>query len=471
MKVRFRERSKALLRALPVVEGAEPPKARRAAVAGFAGKAGQAFELVGRRRRLLMLGVGVRLDEVAAETAGALAVARAGQAERIALDARDLAPSVAAALAAGALLRAWRTERYRSRPDPEAPRLDRIDVLVDDPDTTRAVWSEVSSALQGTLLARDLVTEPGNTLTPATFAARLGPLRRAGVEVELFGADRLEAEGFGALLAVGNGSATAPGLLVLRWPGSTDAAPVAFVGKGITFDTGGVCVKPADRMWEMRGDMAGAAACAGAMLALALRRSPAPAMAVLPLAENALGERSYRPADVLRTVGGTTVEVVDTDAEGRLVLADALAWTVTRLRPQAVIDLATLTGSIVAALGHHQAGLFDNDPALAAHVAAAGSAVGEPAWRMPIDESHREALRSDIADLRHCASGRRQPDACQAAAFLREFVGETPWVHLDIAGVEMRERADDRHPAGATGYGVRLLDRLVAARFEDPHRG
>ena len=455
---------------MPVAEGAEPPRPRRAALAGFTGRAGQACELVGRRRRLLLLGVGARLDEAAAEAAGALATARAGEAERVALDARGLAPGLAAALAAGARLRAWRVDHHRTRPVPEAPRLRRIDVLVDDPDAARAAWAAVQPGVEGALLARDLVAEPGNALTPASFAARLGMLRAAGIEVEVLGADRLAAEGFGALLAVGGGSACPPCLLVLRWPGTGDAAPVAFVGKGITFDTGGVCVKPADRMWEMRGDMAGAAACAGALLALSLRRSPAAAVAVLPLAENALGGRSYRPGDVLRLFGGTTVEVVDTDAEGRLVLADALAWTIARLRPRAVIDLATLTGSVIVALGHHQAGLFDNDPALAAHVAAAGTAAGEPAWRLPIGESHREALRSDVADLRQCATGRRQPDACQAAAFLREFVGDTPWAHLDIAGVEAREHACDRHAAGATGFGVRLLDRLVAARFEDPHR-
>jgi leucyl aminopeptidase len=224
-------------------------------------------------------------------------------------------------------------------------------------------------------------------------------------------------------------------------------------------------------MWEMRADMAGAAACAGAMLALALRNSPAPAVAILALAENAIGADAYRPSDVLRSFSGRTVEIVDTDAEGRLVLADALAWTVRRHRPAAVIDLATLTGSIVTALGHHMAGLFSNDTVLAASIAAAGEATGERVWRMPISEQHRRDLDSDIADLRHCVPGRGQPDACQAAAFLREFVDGCPWAHLDIAGVESHETADDSQAAGATGFGVRLLDRLVAQRFEDPHRG
>jgi leucyl aminopeptidase len=173
---------------------------------------------------------------------------------------------------------------------------------------------------------------------------------------------------------------------------------------------------------------------------------------------------------VLRSLSGKTIEVIDTDAEGRLVLADALAWAVARHRPQAIIDLATLTGSIVTALGHHMAGMFTNDAGLAAHVAAAGEAVDELVWRMPIGDTHRKDLESDIADLRNCVPGRMQPDACHAAAFLREFVGDTPWVHLDIAAMESQAEASDQHAAGATGFGVRLLDRLVALRFEDPHR-
>ncbi|MBC7799841.1 MAG: leucyl aminopeptidase, partial [Gemmatimonadaceae bacterium] len=203
---------------------------------------------------------------------------------------------------------------------------------------------------------------------------------------------------------------------------------------------------------------------------LALRGSAAPAVAVLALAENMVGADSYRPGDVIRTFDGTTVEVVDTDAEGRLILADALGWTVANLQPQAIVDLATLTGSVITALGHAMAGLFSNDDVLAAHVAAAGAAIGERAWRLPIGEALPDALRSDIADVRQCSTERQQPDATYAAAFLGRFVGDTPWVHLDIAGVESREAACDRHARGATGFGVRLLDRLMAQRFEDPHR-
>ena len=320
--------------------------------------------------------------------------------------------------------------------------------------------------MQGALFARDLVAEPGNELTPQEFAARLQPLARHGIAIGVLGQAELQRQGLGALLAVGQGSAHPPLMAVLRWKGRLKAPPVAFVGKGITFDTGGLCIKGAEGMENMRGDMAGAAAAAGAILALALRNSPTPALAVLPIAENATGAASYRPGDILRSFSGKTIEVVDTDAEGRLVLADALAWTARQHRPRAMIDLATLTGSIVVALGHHHAGLFDNDAALAAKVAAAGQAVGEPAWRMPIGEGHRRDLDSAIADIRHCLSDRMQPDACHAAAFLREFVAETPWAHLDIAGVASRAGADALHAQGPSGYGVRLLDRLVATHFE-----
>ncbi len=357
MKARLARRARgANARAVPVREGAEPPKALRAAIAGFTGKAGEVCELVTRKRRLLLVGCGDG-GLPALEAAGALAAARLKNARKVALGARRLAPEAGCAFATGFRLRAWRDDRWRTKPEEDAPPA-RLRLIVDDPAAAHAAWERTQAPVEGALFARALVTEPSNTLTPAGFIARLDPLRQAGIEIEVLEREQLEREALGLLLAVGGASANAPCLAVLRWTGTLAQPPVAFVGKGITFDTGGVCVKPAQGMWEMRADMAGAAACAGAMLALALRRSPAPAVAVLPLAENALGAASYRPGDVLRAVDGTTVEVVDTDAEGRLVLADALAWVAARVRPQAVVDLATLTGSIVTALGHDRAGLF-----------------------------------------------------------------------------------------------------------------
>ena len=460
---------------MPLAPGSLAPKPHRAAVAGFTGRRGQVSEVVTRKRRLLLLGLGdVPPGPLEWEAAGALAVARLATLDRIALDARGLDAAAVVSLAAGACLRGWRFDRLRTRPEPDAARLSDIDVLTDDPAAATSAWAPTYAAVQGALFARDLVAEPGNVLTPQGFAARLARLEAAGVSVELLDAAQLRREGLRALLAVGGGSVHPPCLAVLRWRGTIDAPPVAFVGKGITFDTGGISIKPAAGMWQMHGDMAGAAACAGAMLALALRRSPAPAVAVLALAENMPGAASYRPGDVLRTYEGTTVEITDTDAEGRLALADALAWTVANLRPQAMVDLATLTGAVIVALGGVMAGLFAKEEALdgvlAAHVAAAGAAVNERAWRLPMGDPRPEALLSDIADVRQCSMAPQVPDAMHAAAFLGRFVGDTPWVHLDIAGTEIREKACDRHALGPTGFGVRLLDRLMAQRFEGVER-
>lgn len=455
IRVELRRQSQADFRVRPTTG----PAGDAAALAGFTGQPGHACQL----GQTLLVGVGGD-----AEAAGALAAARLPPVRLVGVEVDGLTPAQGAAFAAGLCQRAWRMTRLRTRDVPAA--LERVDLVTDRPRALRQAWRPLEAALAGQWFARNLVVEPSNTLTPEGFIKRLDVLADAGIEVEVLTGAALRRAGLGGLLAVGGGSAHPPALVVLRWRGTIEAAPVVFVGKGITFDTGGICIKPAAGMEEMRADMAGAAACAGAMLALAARRSPAPAAAVLALAENATGAASYRPGDVLRMGDGSTVEVVDTDAEGRLALADALAWTVRHLRPAAIVDLATLTGSIVAALGGVMAGLFDNDPAFAAHVAAAGAAVGEPVWRMPIGAGHLSDLDSAIADQRHCLPGRGQPDACHAAAFLSRFAGPAPWAHLDIAGMEARDAACDRYALGPTGFGVRLLDRLVAQCFEDPHR-
>ncbi|WP_165943247.1 leucyl aminopeptidase family protein [Roseicella aquatilis] len=470
LKVRLRRapRGGDTPRAVPVAEGAGVPQPLRAAAeaARFTGGCGQRLDIPTPEGRVLLVGAGPARRPLDWERAGGTAAAGLAGVRRLALDARGLAPEAAAALAAGACLRAWRFGAYRTC---DSPLLEKLDVLVDAPEAVAPHWERVSAGVRGCLLARDLTAEPGNRLTTRDFAARLEGLAEHGIAVDVLGRKRLQRAGMGGLLAVGGGSAHPPRLAVLRWRGSHAGPPVAFIGKGICFDTGGISIKPAQGMEAMRADMAGAAACAGAMLALALRRSPAPAVAVLALAENGIGAEAYRPGDVLRLAAGTTVEVVDTDAEGRLVLADALHYA-RRFRPQAMIDLATLTGAIVTALGAHRAGLFGTDAALLAQCAAAGEAVGEPLWPMPIGQRHREDLASDIADLKQCATGRLLPDACHAAAFLREFVGDTAWAHLDIAGVEMRATAAPLGPKGPSGFGARLLDALVAHYFEDVDR-
>ena len=460
--------AKGTLRIVPVAAGAAVPPAfaRGAEAAGFAGRAGQLLRC-DLFEPTLLVGAGEARTTLDYETAGGAAWPSAAAARHLLLDARGLSPEHAAAFAAGLHLRAWNPARHRSGEPPEAP--DSITLVHAAQPALKRSWRDAFAAVRGTLFARDLVADPANHLTPATFADRLRALEKHGIGVEVIEPKRLRKLGFGALLAVGQGSAHPPRLVVLRWKGRIKAAPVAFVGKGICFDTGGISIKPAQGMEEMTADMAGAAACAGAMLALALRDSPAPAIAVLPLAENATGAASYRPGDVLTTLSGRTVEVIDTDAEGRLILSDALHHAA-RCKPQAIVDLATLTGSIVTALGHHRAGLFSSDAPLAAFCAAAGESVGERLWPMPIGEQHRKDLDSDIADLKQCSSGRYQPDACHAAAFLREFAEGVPWAHLDIAGVETRKDDAPAGPKGATGFGVRLLDALVKLRFEDEDR-
>ncbi len=434
----------------------------QAAAANFTAEPETTCDILGRTQRIVLAGLGDNPEATAAR-----AISHLLRCERAAIDARGLPARTAAQLAAGACLRAWHDDRFRTQPDENAVRLRTLDLVSDAPGIA-AEWAAMSAGVEGNLFARDLVHEPSNTLTPQTFVQRLDLLVRAGVTLEIIDAAALTQLGAGGLLAVGQGSAHPPCLAVLRWTGTAGAPQVAFVGKGITFDTGGISIKPADRMWDMRADMAGAAACAGAMLALARRNSPASAIAVLPLAENAVGAASYRPGDVLRMLDGSTVQVVDTDAEGRLVLADALAYA-RRQNPAAIIDLATLTGSIVTALGHVQAGLFASDDTLAANLARAGAQIGEPLWRMPLHEAYRRALDSDIADVKHCVDGSGHPDACQAAAFLKDFAGDDiPWAHLDIAGVEERAEPEPRAARGPTGFGARLLDRLVANAFE-PH--
>ena len=457
MNLSFVRRSTAPVRVVPVAPGATPPRPTRAHVAGFTTMPGAATLLVGRKSRLLL----VALHEP--EAAGALAIARLPHDGHVAIDARTLPHATAVSLAAGAIMRGWQFDRLRTQPGP-GTRLERLDILTHDPAAARIAWEGLRPGVEGALFARDLVTEPGNILTPQGFTARLARLEREGVQVEILDAAQLRNEGFGALLAVGAASEHPPCLAILRWPGAGNADPAVLVGKGVTFDTGGISIKPGAGMWDMRADMAGAAACAGAMLALALRRSPVPAVAVLPLAENAIGAYAYRPGDVLRTYDGTTVEIVDTDAEGRLILADALGWSVRQLRPRAMVDLATLTGAIVTTLGHDHAGLFSTDDALRDALIDAGTAMQEPLWPMPLAPATE--LESDIADILQCTTGPRQPDALLAATFLRHFTGDVPWAHLDIAGVELRERGPwydpDRHALGATGFGVRLLDRWLS---------
>ena len=365
--------------------------------------------------------------------------------------------AVMVALATGARLRAYGFDRYRTGEEKAAPAT-RLSVLTAEP--LHGLLEPALAVADAVAAARDLVSEPANVLTPAAFAEACKGLGEHGVEVEILDQAALERIGMRALLGVNQGSANPPFVAVMRWRGAETERPVALVGKGVCFDSGGISIKPAGGMEEMKGDMAGAAAVFGAMRALAARRARVDVVGVVGLVENMPSATAQRPGDVVRTLSGKTVEVINTDAEGRLVLADLLWYVADRFKPREMIDLATLTGAVIVALGHEQAGLFANDDALAARIRAAGEAVGEPLWRLPLGKGYAKHVKSAIADLKNVGRG-REAGATAGAVFLEAFVGDVPWAHLDIAGVSWSSRDGALAPKGATGFGVRLLDRLV----------
>ena len=371
----------------------------------------------------------------------------------------------AANLALGLALGAHRFTRHQTA-DKATP--GPMTLIVTQPDAVRDAAAPLLARASGIAFTRDLVAEPANVLTTTEMADRLTALADDGVEVEILGPDRLEAEGFRLLLAVGQGSPFPTQVVVMRWQGGApDAAPLVVAGKGVMFDTGGVSMKGATGMEDMTMDMGGAAVVAGLMRTLARRRAPANVVGIVGLVENATDGRAQRPGDVVRSLKGDTVEVINTDAEGRLVLADVLWYAQERFAPAAVIDLATLTGAIIVALGHEKAGLFASDDGLADALLAAAASEGEGLWRMPLGAGYDAALKSQVADMRNV--GGRPGGASIAAQFIKRFVKDgTPWAHLDIAGVARRTEATPFARRGSTGWGVATLDRLVATRFETP---
>jgi leucyl aminopeptidase len=371
----------------------------------------------------------------------------------------------AADVALGLALRAYAFDTYRA-PEKDAMLPNRAATfLVKDPAAAEAAWAPLAAQLAGVSFARDLVSEPANVLTTTEFAERLVALRELGVEVEVLDEPELAELGMRTLLAVGQGSESPSKVVVMQWKGGGEAAPLALVGKGVVFDTGGISIKPGAGMEEMTMDMGGAAVVAGVMRTLALRKAPANVVGLVGLVENMPSGKAQRPGDVVRSMKGDTIEVINTDAEGRLVLADVLWYAQERFKPKAMIDLATLTGAIIIALGHEKAGVFANDDALASAFLAAAEAEGEGAWRMPLAPAYDKLLKSRIADIANV--GGRPAGSITAAQFLQRFVKDgTPWAHLDIAGVAYVSKDTDLAPKGATGWGVRALDRLIRDRYQ-----
>ncbi|TMK13662.1 MAG: leucyl aminopeptidase [Alphaproteobacteria bacterium] len=399
----------------------------------------------------------------------------AGESEAtFAVDIGDGAPvkpaEAAARLAYGAALRSYRFDKYRTKQKPEQkPSLSSITVSAASPGEAKQAYQALGAAAEAVAFTRDLVSEPANELYPESMAERAAALAGPdlpGLTVEVLDENRLSELGMGALLGVAQGSVRPPRVVVMQYRGvAADVAPLAFIGKGVTFDTGGISIKPAGGMWDMKWDMAGAGVVIGLMRLLAARRARVNAVGLVGLVENMPSGAAQRPGDIVRSMSGQTIEVLNTDAEGRLVLADVLWYCQDRFKPKAMIDLATLTGAVIVALGHENAGLFANNDELAERLVAAGKAVGEPVWRLPLAESYDRAIDSDAADVKNIA-GDRAAGSIIGAQFVQRFVNNVPWAHLDIAGVAWSKKDAPTVPKGATAFGVRLLDRFVADYYE-----
>ena len=373
----------------------------------------------------------------------------------------------AAQLAYGVRLQSYRFDRYHTKlKDDQKPVTNAIAVTADPVDAAEKRFAQLDRIADGVYFTRDLVSEPANILTPVQLAAAARSLRPLGVEVDVLAPARLKALGMGALLGVAQGSANEPRVVTLRWRGRRTARPeLALVGKGVTFDTGGISIKPSASMEDMKWDMGGAGVVLGTMKALAGRKAKAHVAAVVGLVENMPSGAAQRPGDVVTTMNGQTIEVINTDAEGRLVLADALWFAQQKFKPKSVIDLATLTGAILVALGQERAGLFCNDDPLAERLTAAGDAVNEKIWRFPMDSEYDRDIESRIADMKNVGAG-RFAGSIAGAKLLERFIDGIPWAHLDIAGVTWRTRGRPLVPAGGTAFGVRLLDRYIADNLE-----
>jgi len=442
-----------------------------AAAAKFEPKPGKIFETFasrnGKMTRLVIVGAqGTDTEPSPLEAAGAALAARylTGGIKTLGVDAgaADLSPANVAAFLTGLTLRAWRHDRYRTRlKDEQKVSLEEV-VVHGAPAGSDEAWSEATALVEGVGFTRELVTEPANIIYPESFVARCRErLAGTGAEVEVLDEAQMRELGMGALLGVSQGSEREARLLVMRWNGGeAGAKPTVFVGKGVTFDSGGISIKPGAGMEDMKWDMGGAGAVAGAMLALAKRKAKANIIGVCGLVENMPDGKALRPSDVVTTMSGQTVEVLNTDAEGRLVLCDALTWVQRNCEPERIVDLATLTGAMIIALGYEHGGLFANNDELAEQLLKAGRVSGDKLWRFPLSPAYDKLIDSPIADMKNV--GPRGAGSITAAQYLQRFIeNELPWAHLDIAAMVWAQKPGATWDKGATGYGVRLIDSFV----------
>ncbi|MCB1721491.1 MAG: leucyl aminopeptidase [Rhodospirillales bacterium] len=432
---------------------------------------------------LLGLGKDQDLDALKTETAGgklAAALTKSGTESATLLGEKSKklkTETLAAHLANGFALRAYDFDRYKSKPDKKDKpplKLKTLSVVTPNPANTKKLFEDLSRVRSGTLLARDLVNTAPNDLYPESYAKIIqNELKPLGIEIEIIDDKKLEKLGMGGISAVGQGSSRKPRMVIMRWNGAPppktkakNLSTLGFVGKGVTFDTGGISLKPGPNMDEMKMDMGGSAAVVGLMKTLALRGAKCNAVGVVGLAENMPSSNAYRPGDIIKTYAGKTIEVLNTDAEGRLVLADCLTYIQKTYKPEFIIDLATLTGAILIALGHEYCGTFANDDTLWKQMEKASEQSGEKLWRMPLDEVWTKEVESEIADLQNTGKS-RNAGSCTAAAFLGHFIEEgTRWAHMDIAGTAWRKSDQPTVPKFGSGFGVRVLNDLVAKYYE-----
>ncbi|MFN3657945.1 MAG: leucyl aminopeptidase [Pseudolabrys sp.] len=454
--------------------------ARAAKSERFTGKSGSALELIVpgglKVSRLVVIGIG-KAGEVKERDFvrfGGMAMGRlptaASEATIFAeLPAGAMKPEQAADVALGARLRAYAFDRYKTKRKAEdkPPEKRSVTVATGDVAAARKAFAPREGVAGGVVLARDLVNEPANVLFPEEFARRASALKKAGVAIEVLDVKAMKKLGMNALLGVGQGSSRESRVVVMRWNGGkTGEAPVAFIGKGVCFDTGGISIKPAASMEDMKGDMAGAACVTGLMQALAARKARVNAVGVIGVVENMPDGNAQRPGDIVKSMSGQTIEIINTDAEGRLVLADVIWYTAQRFKPKFMIDLATLTGAIIVALGQEYAGMFANNDELAERLRQAGEETGEKVWRMPLAPEYDKMIDSKFADMKN-TGGSRWGGAITAAQFIKRYVDDkTPWAHLDIAGTGFDSRQNDLNRSWSSGWGVRLLDRLVKDFYE-----
>jgi len=451
---------------------------RAAATNQFKGKSGSTLDILApggiKAQRLIVVGAGkpsALKEKDFLKFGGVIAgkLNAASDAVTISAELPDgaMQPEQAAAIASGIRLRAYRFDRYKTKKkDGEngALRAD-VSIAVGDVGAARKAFAPLSDVVDGVIIARELVNEPPNVLYPIEFARRASQLKKIGVDVEVLDVKAMTKLGMGALLGVGQGSTQPSRTVIMRWNGGKkDEQPVAFVGKGVCFDTGGISIKGAASMEDMKGDMGGAACVVGLMHALAARKAKVNAVGAIGLVENMPDGNAQRPGDIVTSMSGQTIEIINTDAEGRLVLADVLWYVARKFKPQFMVDLATLTGAIMVALGTEHAGLFSNNDELAERLSKIATETGEKVWRMPLGPEYDKQIDSQFADMKN--TGTRNGGSITAAQFLQRFVDDTPWAHLDIAGTAMGAPKSDINHSWGSGYGVRLLDRLVAEYYE-----